>query len=368
MGLGRLAGLLAIVVALSVSAAFAGSSGESRTLVFLRAAAPYAGFPSCPPRWTVMQLDVASGQERMLSRLPRSSVPASWSPDFSRLALWRLTSSCSAVEGLFTFNLATRRLRRLLPAPRRPRRFASAIDSPAAWVGLQADWSPDGRLIAAEGGLGPGYGLMLLDPFGRKSPRMIARTENVLSLAWAPDGSKIMYGRISGKYSCCGIVHTIGRNGRNDRFLVDAGIAQGPGVIARAIWAPSSHLVAYGRSNLGLLLPGLRLVNLERAEYRITQAHDIPMAWSPDGTTIAVSRVQASGAPQLVLVRVDGTGEHLAATDASEPVWSPDGQSLAYVSSDGTGGHLYLVDTDRAVVKQLTHAPGYDTWPHWARR
>jgi Tol biopolymer transport system component len=210
---------------------------------------------------------------------------------------------------------------------------------------------------------------MLLDPLGRKSPRMIARTENVLSLAWAPDGSKIMYGKIDGKYSCCGIVYMIGRNGGNDRFLVDTGIAQGPGVIARAIWAPNSRLIAYGRSNLGLLLPGLRLVDLDRTEYRITQTHDIPMSWSPDETTIAVSRLHAVGKPQLVLVRIDGTGEQLAATDASEPVWSPDSQSLAYVGSDGTGGHhLYLVDADRAAVKQLTHAPGYDTWPHWVRR
>jgi TolB protein len=68
--------------------------------------------------------------------------------------------------------------------------------------------------------------------------------------------------------------------------------------------------------------------------------HDVFPAWSPDGSRIVFSRRHDSPGPgDLYITNRDGTGEVRLTSDPGderEPVWSPDGQTIAYVSKDGT--------------------------------
>lgn len=63
-------------------------------------------------------------------------------------------------------------------------------------------------------------------------------------------------------------------------------------------------------------------------------------AWSPDGSRIVLSRRQQSLGPgDLYIANRDGTGEVRLTSDPGDerdPVWSPDGQTIAYISKDGT--------------------------------
>src|SRR5262249_52739101 len=89
-----------------------------------------------------------------------------------------------------------------------------------------------------------------------------------------------------------------------------------------------------------------------------------PLAWSPDGRSVAFSRRQGEGwrlevagvapgrrAPAArrmlaaALARAGGPQHH--------PAWSPDGRSLAYLSG-GSGTDLYVADGRTGSVRCLT--------------
>lgn len=360
----RFRGIAALIIATGVAGASGATAGTSqqalRTILFLRASASYTGAPSCPPDWTVMKIDATSGEERAVARLPHLSLPADWSPHSRRLLFWTFDRDCTRLGRLSVLDLATKRTRQLLPVRHQRRALSGAVESPAGIINVLAAWSSDGRTIAAESGVrGRGPGIVLLDPSGRKRPRLIVRTSNVLNLAWAPDSSKILYGRMTVKYSCCGLIFLVDRTGRHDHLVVDGGPAQG----VSTLWSPDGRQIAWAVR--WFPSPGVRMLNADGSGQTIlTRSRDVLSSWSPDGSTIAVTRDDTN----VVLVRADGGGERAVATDASEPAWSPDGTDVVYVGGRETSTrHLFLVNRDGTGTRQITYGPRVDSWPQWVR-
>ena len=88
----------------------------------------------------------------------------------------------------------------------------------------------------------------------------------------------------------------------------------------------------------------------------VTQLTDAPgrdyePAWSPDGTKIlfASDRGRAAGSSQVYVMNADGSGETLLGSapvggTARSPIWSPEGDRIAYVFNDsGTVGDTMFV-------------------------
>jgi dipeptidyl aminopeptidase/acylaminoacyl peptidase len=86
-------------------------------------------------------------------------------------------------------------------------------------------------------------------------------------------------------------------------------------------------------------------------------ASDIEPMWSPDGTTIAFAS-NRDGDYDLYVIRGDGTNLRQVTMNLAEdrqPRWQPNGQYITYMSNVNGQWDLYTVTADGAIVRQLTN-------------
>ncbi|MCP4429313.1 MAG: translocation protein TolB, partial [Chloroflexi bacterium] len=91
--------------------------------------------------------------------------------------------------------------------------------------------------------------------------------------------------------------------------------------------------------------------------------------WSPDGENIVFEVVQpSSGFNDLFLINADGSNPRQLtfhpASD-SEPVWSPDGSQIAFVSMRDGNWEIYTINADGSELTRVTNTPGDETEPAW---
>ena len=106
-------------------------------------------------------------------------------------------------------------------------------------------------------------------------------------------------------------------------------------------WSPESDRVVVGYYTERQLSDHLTVTPVDgssTSEIFEPGASILEPDWSPDGEWIAyVSLSRADRPDQLMIVRPDGTGARLLATEVAEIVgWSPDGASVAYAAGAGT--------------------------------
>jgi Tol biopolymer transport system component len=93
-----------------------------------------------------------------------------------------------------------------------------------------------------------------------------------------------------------------------------------------------------------------------------------PSSFSPDGSTLAISRQKSEHADvEVVAMRLDGGGSTVIARRATQGVYSPDGTKLAFLRVDGNGrSDLFTTNADGTDRRRLTRTPkGLELWPSW---
>jgi Tol biopolymer transport system component len=212
--------------------------------------------------------------------------------------------------------------------------------------------------------------------------------------AWSPDGSQIAFAgwprRVSLEGDLPTRIYVVGADGSGLRAVPGTGGGYGP------VFSPDGHTLAFSRNRErtretrgGAERPVFRstttwLVDLNGGgERRLTEWRNrlaiSPSSFSPDGAVLALSRSGGQRFPELLAMRLDGSGSVVLARDASDGVYSPDGSEIAFLrlrerrqgggapeTRTETTTDLYAMRADGSEPRPLTRTPGkIELWPSW---
>jgi len=145
---------------------------------------------------------------------------------------------------------------------------------------------------------------------------------------------------------------------------------------------PASHSAAPYRLELDVVnVDGSGLRKLGRGPWsRDDQGFYAVPDWSPDGRKLVFAkRVTQSGSPcrpagrcndEIYVINADGTDLRRLTRNAvpdGHPVWSPDGQTIAFLRRrDGPAWSIYVMNTDGSNQRKLTSTPRRQGEPTWS--
>lgn len=256
----------------------------------------------------------------------------------------------------------------------------SRAGPPLVVDGLQqgVSWSPDGRRIAFERELEvptPGttivlreWAIVVANPDGSRAHMVGCRGPftaegqcSDFSPAWSPDGSEIAFQRQDA-------IWVMGADGSNPRPVTHP--TGSPSDLAPT-WSPDGSRIAFIRQVfaryelrvIGTDGRGLRtLVSCQTVHCR--GSGPFSPQWSPDGRSVVfaldsgISIVPAQGGPVTHILDCSMTSEMPlgpTCTQAFDPIWSPDGMTIAFLAQDGAHSmNVYVVDPSGSKVRRLT--------------
>jgi Tol biopolymer transport system component len=236
--------------------------------------------------------------------------------------------------------------------------------------GFPVVWSPDGRQIAYIA-TEVQMQTYLVDPQGQNSRRLTSTPiNNEYNAAWSPDGCYLAF---IGE----------GDNGR-DVFVADAegndprNLTIGVGSFRSLVWSPDSRYLALesqaiaDREIYTLDIGTGSLINITD-----TPGNDAQPAWSPDSKQIAFLSSRNSGTfgntrYDLYIMDQDGTNvrryTYQVAADTTWNInWSPDGRRIIFGSGSWAGGaDIFMIDVAYGLARNITRDSARDGSPVWS--
>jgi Tol biopolymer transport system component len=188
-----------------------------------------------------------------------------------------------------------------------------------------------------------------------------------LGLAWSPDGTQLaVTGHITGptaQRERGDGIFIYRADGARVRRLTPVGIAaDGPA------WSSDGRTLAYVQQKGADIVLVLAAVDGTSAPRMTTITNVFHPSWSPDGTRLVYAR-GVHGHRVIVTTRLDGSEQQeltAAGDDVDDPVWSPDGQWIAYtLYQDHHGrGDIMIMHPDGSQKTHVTQ-DGHNWQPQW---
>jgi Tol biopolymer transport system component len=232
------------------------------------------------------------------------------------------------------------------------------------------DWSPDGKtlLVAEQPSVSSPVRLLLFTlATGERRP-----------LTNPPYGTS---GDIDGKFSPDGSLIAIHRGGFGDLDVVTV-TGETPSTLRKLTTNnPGIHGIAWAKDGRHVLFSshaggsgwGIWQVALDRSEPKplMTSSLDLSSpAVSPDGTRIAFEREDHITNLARISLEKDHTSQPFAPSSRQDynPVYSPDGKNVVFISTRSGPMELWLASADGASTRQLTHldGTGFPLSPSWS--
>ena len=234
-------------------------------------------------------------------------------------------------------------------------------------------WAPDGERIALVLDDGNGRDVVVVDSDGQGgvlslSPEVDGRESNEGSPRWNSAGDMVAY--------------VSEQNGETDVYVstqdgeVQTRITSGEGSELLGDWSPDGQWMVFSRQGSddvqGLWLRNPAGVNL----LRLTEGADTDPVWSPDGDVIAFVRDDLGNYDIYAVAPEDGEdwrGKMVvqrwlnSTAEEHSPSWSSDGDTLAFVTTRDGNAEIYTAELDDdEPPKRLTINEASDTEPVWS--
>jgi Tol biopolymer transport system component len=348
---------------------------------------------------------VGSGEPLRLTSGPQEDVAPAWSPNGRQIAFYRRSEDGAGIYSVSPFGGSERLLAQLGVGPPEPH---------MGYAPAQLSWSPDGELLAFQDQNSPGepYIIWLLSLATDAKRRLTSPPAGWLgdgSPAFSPDGQTLAFVRVRAVGRAD--MHLVpGGGGEPKRLTFDdrhisglAWTANGREIVFSSrgnLWrVPKSGgnpqlLAGIGECSYRPAIPrhGGRLVfaretwdtNIWRVEAPETKSAAMPLTklvastrqdenpvFSPDGQRIAFSS-NRSGTWQVWVCDSDGSNP-VQLTSFSGPSgaqlssWSPDGKHIAFNSRLGGNWDIYAISSQGGAPRQLTMDTAEDISPNWSR-
>jgi TolB protein len=207
---------------------------------------------------------------------------------------------------------------------------------------------------------GKNYRLIVADSDGYNEQTVLAQNEPIMSPAWSPDGSHLVYVSFETGHAAIYLQSLY----TNQRIV----LADFRGSNSAPAWSPDGRQLAIvltrdGSSQIYLVRPdgsGLRRITF-------SGAIDTEPNFSPDGQTILFTS-DRGGSPQIYSIPVAGGPEQrMTFGDGNNysPRYSPDGKSFVYTHFTGGKFYIALQDFKSGQVEILTSG-GWEKKPSFA--
>ena len=328
-------------------------SPDGSQIAFLRRSKGSVGIFLVPP---------IGGSERKLAESPHFGVGfwsgLSWSPDGKFLAVPDRTSP-EEPFAIFLVSVESGEKRRLTSPPAQ----SLADHSPA--------FSPDGRTLAfVRQSAVVIANVYLVQVAGGEPRRLTFKDQQMLGLAWTPDGREIVFSAVPAASSSNNSLWRISSLGGMPELLSGTG----GGAIYPAISRQGSRLI-YSRQTSDRNIWRLELSGLTSTRNRPTKLiastrTDFFPQISPEGDRIAFES-DRSGSPEVWVCDLDGRrpGQLTSFVDvnAGAPCWSPDGRWIAFDAAPDGNGDIYVISADGGSPRRLTTEGSGESVPSWSR-
>lgn len=195
--------------------------------------------------------------------------------------------------------------------------------------------------------------------------------------SWSPDGSKIAYSSVSSSGdTAIGALQVMDADGSNQIRLTDSDLNE-----LMATWSPDGERIAFLRASVNTdnTAASIWLIDPDGSDERmLVDTHEgmlvpHPVAWSPDSSQIAFSRLVNGDRHQVVLVDVESGETRTLVESPGGPhmwlTWSPDGDRIASMSerADTPGSaRVGLIDARTGVIEYVPETPGDQVFPAWS--
>jgi Tol biopolymer transport system component len=127
------------------------------------------------------------------------------------------------------------------------------------------------------------------------------------------------------------------------------------------VWSPDGRFILYTSGER--ITDDIHRVTRDGMEDQVIIQRGLMPSWSPDGRSL-VYVGYAGRDEQIFIAEADGTNPRQITSDTKDPqwpVWSPDGQFIAFVSDDG----LFVMNADGSDLKNLADYYDYMRKPSW---